>query len=284
MMRKCLYMLLSCWLLAAVSALGQHDPYHIRGKAVPGKVLRIDPYAVSLENDWPYLAGAALFSAAGKYLSFTAEPMTAAEISALNPNDVNGFDRFATNNWSVRAARVSDAAMGLSLAAPVVSLFALRRTRRDYLRLALMGAEALLLNDALTFVVKTQTGRVRPFIYNPDAPMAQKVRRNGRSSFFSGHASYAAVGSFFAAKVLHDYFPGSKARPWFWVSATALTGLTATMRVAAGKHFPTDVIVGSAVGAAVGVLIPEFHRKKSSRFTVVPLIGSSQGLILTTRF
>ena len=33
-------------------------------------------------------------------------------------------------------------------------------------------------------------------------------------------------------------------------------------RVAAGRHFPTDVLVGVVAGTAVGVLVPYYHRRK----------------------
>jgi membrane-associated phospholipid phosphatase len=33
----------------------------------------------------------------------------------------------------------------------------------------------------------------------------------------------------------------------------------ALQRVQAGKHYPSDVIVGLAVGAAMGYLIPQIH-------------------------
>ncbi|MEM9023429.1 MAG: phosphatase PAP2 family protein, partial [Bacteroidota bacterium] len=42
----------------------------------------------------------------------------------------------------------------------------------------------------------------------------------------------------------------------------ATTGL---MRVLAGKHFPTDVITGYAVGGAIGFLVPHLHRKRADK-------------------
>ena len=33
----------------------------------------------------------------------------------------------------------------------------------------------------------------------------------------------------------------------------------AALRVAAGKHFPTDVVAGAALGSAVGWLVPTIH-------------------------
>jgi membrane-associated phospholipid phosphatase len=38
----------------------------------------------------------------------------------------------------------------------------------------------------------------------------------------------------------------------------AATGVGA-LRVAAGKHFPTDIIVGAVLGSAIGWLVPTLH-------------------------
>ena len=40
----------------------------------------------------------------------------------------------------------------------------------------------------------------------------------------------------------------------------SVAALTAYARVAAGRHFPSDVIVGAVVGAAIGHLVPRSHR------------------------
>ena len=39
-----------------------------------------------------------------------------------------------------------------------------------------------------------------------------------------------------------------------------MAALTAYGRVAAGRHFPSDLIVGGIVGAAIGHLVPRSHR------------------------
>jgi membrane-associated phospholipid phosphatase len=44
-------------------------------------------------------------------------------------------------------------------------------------------------------------------------------------------------------------------------------------RVRSGEHFPADVIVGSMAGAAIGVLVPHFHRRthlREKQLEVVP--------------
>jgi hypothetical protein len=47
---------------------------------------------------------------------------------------------------------------------------------------------------------------------------------------------------------------------------------TGALRVEAGMHFPTDVIVGGIAGMGLGIAVPELHR-------VVPLPPVRLGLV-----
>ena len=72
----------------------------------------------------------------------------------------------------------------------------------------------------------------------------------------------------------------------------ALGTSTAALRVAAGQHFPTDVIVGSLIGAGTGVTVPLLHRGSqpmpSSRAWLQmwggALGGSIVGILVGTAF
>jgi hypothetical protein len=46
------------------------------------------------------------------------------------------------------------------------------------------------------------------------------------------------------------------------------------------RHFPTDLMVGMTVGAAVGILVPHLHKikNKESNFSFVPFAGDVSGL------
>ena len=46
-----------------------------------------------------------------------------------------------------------------------------------------------------------------------------------------------------------------------WIGTHALAATTAYLRVHAGKHFWTDVMVGAAVGSGLGLLIPWLHER-----------------------
>ena len=74
----------------------------------------------------------------------------------------------------------------------------------------------------------------------------------------------AACTAVFAATVWSDLNPKSKWTPWVWAGAVELPSYTAWQRVPAGKHFPTDVLVGLAVGAVLGRLVPVLHRVSQS--------------------
>lgn len=61
-------------------------------------------------------------------------------------------------------------------------------------------------------------------------------------------------------------------------------------RIEAGKHFLTDNLVGYAVGATVGVLVPQLHKKAGHPgLSLLPVQGLNvnghaySGLLLTRR-
>ncbi len=87
-----------------------------------------------------------------------------------------------------------------------------------------------------------------------------KIDPEARLSFFSGHASNTAAMSFFTAQTLVQNRPDMQNKGLVWATAATLPALTALWRVKAGKHFPTDVIVGYGIGALIGVLVPNLHR------------------------
>ncbi|MEM1436674.1 MAG: phosphatase PAP2 family protein [Pseudomonadota bacterium] len=80
--------------------------------------------------------------------------------------------------------------------------------------------------------------------------LSQRTRPNGRGnrSFPSGHASQAATGSVLTVQQLQA---AGLSPPWQRVAHTGFTLSAATTgwaRIEARKHFPTDVLVGYALG------------------------------------
>ena len=61
--------------------------------------------------------------------------------------------------------------------------------------------------------------------------------------------------TFLSAKMYHDFYPDSNARPYVWASAALIPAVTGYLRIRGGKHYLTDVLVGYGVGTLVGVLV-----------------------------
>lgn len=222
------------------------------------------PYTMSWKTDAP-LAGATIgMGTAYFFINRSIKPLTPTQTLSLNDLTINRFDRSTVNNFSLRAASISDIVLLGSIALPGV-LFTQKGIRNNWQRTVGVGVQTVGLATALTTLTKSLVKRPRPFMYNNRAPVAYYQEKDAQYSFFSGHTSITAVSCFMTAKMFHDFNPGAKWRPYLWGTAAAVPALAAYLRVRAGKHFPTDVIVGYVVGALVGVIVPELHKKNPFR-------------------
>jgi membrane-associated phospholipid phosphatase len=173
------------------------------------------------------------------------------------------FDKWATKQSSKKAKKWSDILLFSSILPPLALLIDQPKADDVRKKQGLMLLQTTLLNWGLTNVAKRTFRRPRPYMYSDDLyNFSLDTRRtpNSRQSFFSGHTSTTAAFYFFTAKTFSRYYPESSMKPFVWSTSIAIPALTGFLRVKAGKHFPTDVIIGYAVGALVGILIPELHQ------------------------
>jgi len=188
------------------------------------------------------------------------KPLQAANLALLNRNDIFPIDRKATYWQSSKANRASDVFFYSATLVPIL-LLADPKIRKEGGVITVLYVETLSLAGGLTLMTKNLAKRPRPYNYNPDFPLALKLRSDARKSFFSGHTSSTAASCFFAAKVWSDSNPGNKWKPAVWTAAATIPALTGYFRMRAGRHFFTDVTVGYVVGAAAGFLIPYLHQR-----------------------
>jgi len=205
------------------------------------------------------------------------------EIAGLDADNIWKFDRKATEqgvSFRDEAARISDFAMNVSLVLPALLVID-KEIQKDWFDLLVLYGETHAINTSAYIMTCAMVNRNRPFLYYEDVDMDEKTGGGTQISFFSGHTSTAASSSFFVAKVLSDYHPdlGNKK---FWIYGAALIppAIVGYYRYRALKHFPTDVISGLVVGAAAGILIPEFHKrkKKNPAVSFMPFTGEVSGL------
>jgi membrane-associated phospholipid phosphatase len=79
-------------------------------------------------------------------------------------------------------------------------------------------------------------------------------------SFYSGHTSAAFTVAVFTGMVYDAAHPGSSYSTAVWAGALGAATLMGVLRVAAGKHYPSDVVVGAVMGSLVGWLVPTLHK------------------------
>lgn len=216
------------------------------------------PYRLSLTVDVPISANAIGFLAASAMLGTTKKLPPADSILTFNPQKINLLDRNATQQNSRASAYASDACMFISATLPLLHLIN-TNSRKDFGKVAAMGTEAFMLNLGITNFVKELASRRRPLLYNPEVPMAKKLKKDNFKSFFSGHTSTVATMSFFFAKTYNDYNPNSKYKPLVWSTCALFPAVTGFLRYKAGKHFWTDILTGYAVGALCGLAVPYLH-------------------------
>jgi hypothetical protein len=123
---------------------------------------------------------------------------------------------------------------------------------------SIVYAEVLSANLLLSTVVKYSAPRLRPYNYRVP-PATSYVRSQGVDaylSFYSGHASAAFAAAIGGSYLFSAAHPETMAKSWLWGVESAMATATSIWRIRAGKHFYSDVVIGAAVGATLGIGIP----------------------------
>ncbi|OGX84022.1 phosphatase PAP2 family protein [Hymenobacter coccineus] len=217
------------------------------------------PYHTQFAMDASLTLGLAGLSATGLYLVQHKRVAPATELAALDRARVPALDRFSAGTYSVRAQATSDALCYGTLALVPALLAFDAPVHGRYGQVAGLYLETMATTAALFTLTVGTVYRYRPYLYGTEGG-GLRGGAVAADSFFGGHVAHTATATFFAAQVFHDFNPGSRAQPYVWGAAAAVPAVVAYFRIRAGKHFLSDNLVGYAVGATVGVLVPRLHR------------------------
>jgi membrane-associated phospholipid phosphatase len=108
-------------------------------------------------------------------------------------------------------------------------------------------------------IVKYTTGRARPYVWQGNPDLYPPDVSDANVSFFGGHTTFvfAVVVSGSTLFFMQD-MPGA---PYVLGVGLAAATFTAYLRMAAGKHYLSDTLVGAGVGSLIGWAVPYlFHR------------------------
>lgn len=235
------------------------------------------PYHLTWKKELAFYGTGLTTFATGAWLRGRTPVFTADELTGFRQSDVNGFDQAAFDYFSPESHRASNILWYGSVGMPLL-LLTKKGPRADFMKMGWMWSETLFITGGLTLLSKYSVRRARPYVYDENTDLSKKTTVNAKASFFSGHTSMTAANAFFAATVFSDYYPESKWKPIVWGVAVTLPAVTGYLRVRGGRHFPTDVLAGYAVGALVGWGVPRLHRASAGHHSNVRLSGGWNSL------
>ncbi len=122
-------------------------------------------------------------------------------------------------------------------------------------------AESVVINSWVTRGLKLLIGRQRPY-----AHIAGPQSTEDNLSFPSGHTSFAF--SVVTSSAMIARARGYRSEPYIWAIGLTFASAGAYFRIAADKHYLTDVLAGAAVGTAAGLTVPLLMRRNAP--SVVP--------------
>ena len=279
---------ITLFLLAITFSNAQVDPNSNEDKLTYSEV----PYEWNWSKDGLYTAAALGGSAGGFLLILDKKDISQSDLDAVvaKQHKINFLDRWVAGNSSETAGKISDIPFYLSFAAPLVLFFDDEVNDNGGMVLGLF-LKSMATTGALYGVTAGLVNKSRPYVYNENLNFSRRTSGNGQRSFYSGHTAATATATFFVAKVYQDFNPNSPGIPYVWAGAAVLPAAVAYLRMEAGQHFLTDVLIGYGVGALTGYLVPHLNKKrKGSNLNLSPTMGqtyfgdSYQGISLNYTF
>lgn len=203
---------------------------------------------------------------------------------------LNGFDRGArdalkwddTSTPNAISNGVGFVAMPLLLFGGLAAVSAKDGAWRKIPEDLLVVAESVVLAADLNQAVKFAVQRERPFVHA--LPAADRGATSAPSdndlSFYSGHTTLAFSLATSAGMVAS--LRGYSLAPVVWAVGLPIAAFTGYLRIAADKHYLSDVLTGALMGSAFGIAIPWLHRAQWARtVSIIPMgIGASVSIQL----
>jgi membrane-associated phospholipid phosphatase len=244
--------LLSCWLAAAL------------GLWAAGAEAEAKPLSEQRSDRYYYLHSGLIFAGlAGTMVEELATIHHGAgyDLTSFGP------DESVRENFSAASANLSDKLLALDMTMPLF----LQMSQGFGIS---MGNATLIYSEAQAFnllaanTAKIIVRRPRPYTHSKDPRVRAFMDRQGAdayASFYSAHSSTAFTSAMAGSLLYSARTDELVARHTVWGLSFLLAGMTAQLRVRAGRHYRTDIWVGALSGIGVGLLVPALHGVELNR-------------------
>jgi membrane-associated phospholipid phosphatase len=238
-------------------------------------------YTIKPAVDIPVTVAAAAWTFYGFSQVSKKSSTSQADVLSLNKSSIPWYDRWAVRPYNKSVDKLSYMPFYAAVPYPVLFFAFDKKMRKDYIKLTFLYTQAMAMTGVLYTTATHYFSRLRPLVYSPESPIDTRTSPNSRNSFFAGHVALVGTSVFFMARVFADYHPDSKYKWVMYGAAAAATLTTGYLRHRAGEHFPSDILLGTAVGTFSGLLTPELHKSKlikNERLSILPFCGRGSGL------
>lgn len=215
-----------------------------------------------MDVELPALGGLAAVVVGFRVLRDDLEPSSCRLCDSKVPNAVDGWFRSELKHADTYPANVLSYVLAFGVApvsAAGLTILAAHAEQRDseavvnVVAIAEGGFAAMLTTE----VLESTTLRMRPYVHAIEDPAERDrviARKGAFHSFPAGHVveafGLAAAGGVVASR------RGYRLAPLVWGVGLTLGVATAYFRVAADRHYFTDVLAGAAIGTLVGGGVP----------------------------
>ena len=227
-------------------------------------------YKLNLENDFPVTLAAGGMFGIGMFLYSRMDTPD----NPKDKDDLLPWDKSLAGRYSEKADLASDIGSVFAIAPLVVGGIAWHdgsSSGREFATFSIMFVQAIGIGNGMNLAMRSLEIWPRPYMY-AESGEGQKKAENAKTeaygSFFSGHATAAFTVATFTDQWFRTAYPNSPYKGIMRASAYSLATLESVLRVAAGKHYFTDVLVGALVGTGVSIGIIEMHRDRNENFSV----------------
>lgn len=232
-------------------------------------------YELSWKSDAVLLtAGVGLFGW-GQWRLSHMEPY---EEGDFDKGDLLPWDRPFAGTWNPKADLASDILCVAGVLPLVISTRAWHSgdiRGQDVGVQVVMLTEVLALQGGINLLVRSAEIWPRPFLFGSRGG-SERDAAGASGSFYSGHASAAFAVAVFTGTWFDETFPHNQWSPWIWGGSLLAASSVAGLRVASGKHYPSDVLAGALIGSAIGWMVPWLHRVDSP-IKIAPQPGGAIG-------
>jgi len=169
--------------------------------------------------------------------------------------EISPIDKLAVYSLNTKAALSADITAGATLTGAAALTFML--PKEDQYGYMNQLVQNIWMTGNTVQLVKILVQRSRP--YANGSGYVNNGNKDDHYSFFSGHSAITAAA---ASTALLYAFRNNSSHSIKYVSlGTGLLAITtATLRIVAGKHYPSDVITGILFGTGISFLNAQIHK------------------------